>query len=70
MTRRGFLGRILAGVVAAVAVQRMPATPRPTMTPAMIAALTAPNPSLFNARVDVLYGFRTIRPDLACRVLA
>jgi len=70
MTRRGFLGRIAAGVAAAAVagtefdLERalwVPGAktiflPEPVVapTPAMIAAITAPNPSLFGGHVWTL----------------
>lgn len=65
MTRRGFLGRLLALPLAAAAVVRQASTV-PTLMFHPDAFRVAMDPI---ARIDVLYGYRVLRPSLACRVL-
>ena len=66
MTRRQFFAVALAPVVAAV-VRPMPLSPGLSMR-----VVRAYDPALdgYPTRVDVLYGWATVRPELAARILA
>lgn len=73
MNRRTFLRRLGAasvGVASAPLLALLPA-PKPLQTPSIryIQNYDVPTDT-FVSRIDVLYGYGSLRPSLACKVLA
>lgn len=68
MNRRAFFARALGGVAAAVAIPFLPKpAPLPSVSLRFIKTFDAAA-FAYPCRFDVLYGFATVRPELACRV--